>query len=222
MNILIFMALVLLSFSVSANEQLNSCMKEGRSYYECKQQIEKPIISGVQSSLVIRDGKNLILKSVKKVNPDKILIDGELQYTLKAHYPKHQMSLISVSGWEYFTAFIYHHKYGSYKEVFDDIRFSENGQYLVAFGADIDAEFTPNAIAVYELGNWPELMSLFQNMRFGVTDAKFISNTEVMLKIHFFKENVNGYAHGNCSLILNNGVWQFKDLECVKDADKLF
>lgn len=218
MNKLFLVILILITFTVQADEEIKLCQKEGKTYYECKQKVEKEIIKSI-GNLIVRDDKKLILKPLDKRNPDKVLIDDELQYTVKAHYPKQQITLISVTGWEYFNAYIYHHQYGVYREVFDEIRFSEDGSYLLAFGDDIEAGFTPNAVAIYKLGHWPELLVQFQNMNFGVADGEFTSSGEVLLEIYFFKEGVNGYAKGECSLISQHGIWQFKDVDCIKDVN---
>ncbi|WGL18407.1 hypothetical protein PVT68_08935 [Microbulbifer bruguierae] len=214
-----YLLAVLASFSIDSNAdtEISSCQQQGKTYAECSQEAEKKIIAGTDS-LVVRDNNKLILKPLKAANPEMELVDGELQYTLKAHYPDQKISLISVSGWEYFTAYIYHHEYGAYREAFDEIRFSEDGHFLVAFGDDIEAGFAPNAVAIYELGDWPELMVQFQNMNFGVSDAAFISDTEVKLEIYFFKAGVEGYAKGECKLVSRHGLWQFKDVDCAKDA----
>ena len=75
MHKLFFLALILIPFSVHASTELKLCMSEGNSYYECKQLIEKSVISLIKSDLVVRDGKKLVLKTVKKVNPDKVKVD---------------------------------------------------------------------------------------------------------------------------------------------------
>ncbi|RYV02111.1 hypothetical protein SOPP22_11115 [Shewanella sp. OPT22] len=177
MNKYLLIAVTIIASSVQADEGIKRCQNEGKSFYECKQEFEARFIKGIDD-LIIRDGKTLTLKPLEKHNPDKVLVDGDLQYTVKAHFPEPQISLISVTGWEYFNAYAYHHKYGTYIEVFDEIRFSEDGKYLLAFGDDIEAGFTPNAVAVYKLGHWPELLVHFQNMNFGVSDANFSSSGE--------------------------------------------
>jgi len=213
LTILLFIAPLL-----EASEEIKSCQKEGKTYHTCMREFEKIIISEV-GNLVVRDKNRLILKPIKNQIHDKVLIDGEVKYYLREHYPEQNISLIDVIGWEYFNAYIYHHKYGVYREVFDNVRISEDGDHLLAFGSDFEAGFGINAVAIYKLDDWLELMVRFQSMNFGVFNAEFVERDEAKLEIRFFKEGVNGYAKGECSLIYRHGIWQFKDVDCAKDAE---
>ena len=192
-----------------------SCSGSYQERVKCHNETEKKIIHS-HPELLQRNGGELILMPIKTGNPPKKLVNKDLEYTVVAHYNDQQISLIKVTGWEYFNAYIYHHLYGVYLEVFDSVNFSENDEYMVAYNEDIEAGFSPNAVAVFQLGHWPEILSSFHNLEFGVTGAEFISNDEILIKTIFFNETgKNDYGHGECMLKRYGSIWQFVKLNCT-------
>ncbi len=196
----------------------NKCNSPGKAFPACKSEVESNVISSI-GNLAQRNGDTLILKPLEKRNPNKVLVNSEeVTYTVEAHYPEQSLTLISEDAWENFNAHAYHHKYGAYIEVFDKVTFSPSNEYMVAFGADIEAGFSPNAVAIYRLGDWPELLVKYENMSFGVSDALFLSDNKVELRIFYFKEGVNGYAKSTCHLTKSDDLWQFEDIDCTKTS----
>lgn len=193
------------------------CQGAYKEVVECREKVEQEIISKYPK-LLKRNGEELTLIPTHEFAKPKVLKNKHSTYTVIAHYPEQQITLIRFYAYEAFNAFIYHHLHGSYQEVFNDIVFSSDNKYMLAYGADIEAGFSPNAISVFRLNSWPELMSSFHTRDFGVIDAKFISNEEIYLKTIFFKRSgVNGYGYGECSLIRNDDIWQFKGFTCTND-----
>lgn len=209
------LALAFICICVQAEDFVSTCQSSGRTYVECKIEHEASIITGLEK-YIQRDGKTLHLKPLSIKALDLKLVDSDVTYTVKAHFPDQFITLIDVTGWEYFNAYIYHHKTGAYIEVFNNVRFSNNGKYMIAFGADFEAGFRPNSVAVYSLGHWggPKLLTMFNDMYFGVNNAKFISSKKIKLETYFFGEGDNGYANGYCFLSLKNNIWQFEKLNC--------
>jgi len=192
------------------------CKGTYKELVECRDRVEQEIISKYPT-LLERNGDKLTLKPTHKFAKPKVLKNNHSTYTVIAHYPEQQITLIRFYAHEVFNAFIYHHLHGQYQEVFNDIIFSDDNQYMLAFGADLEAGFSPNAISVFRLNSWPEIMSSFHTQRFGVVEAKFLSNDAIQLKTIFFESGgLNGYGYGECSLIRNNDIWQFKDFTCEK------
>ena len=139
-----------------------------------------------------RNGEKLTLIPTHEFAKPKVLKNEHSTYTVIAHYSEQQITLIRFYAHEVFNAFIYHHLHGQYQEVFNDIVFSDDNQYMLAFGADLEAGFSPNAISVFRLSSWPEIMSSFHTRGFGVIGAKFLSNKEIQLQTFIFNVLILG------------------------------
>lgn len=175
-------------------------------------------LSGRYPDLFTRNGESLTLQPRSKGHEPRVLNDTMLTYRVIAYYPKQDLSVISLSGHEYFDMYAYHHEYGTYFQVFDTIRFSPSQRHLVAFNCDLESDFSPNAVAIYRLDPFVRLAAEFNLDEFCVTDASFDSETSVSLGTEHYGNGFVRYKSEACRLVEKFGVWQFLEAGCFKNG----
>ena len=216
-QLLILISLFL--FHAEAKNRVDDCKNTGASHDECLQKAEK-MMTEKYGGLIKRNGKNLILKSLAGNEKDKILTDEkDIQYWAVEHFPKQSMSLISSMAWgEYSTAELYNHRTGVTTAVFDTVRFSKNGNFLVTFSDYLLSDYGSHGISVYQLSDYLQLQVQFENMNFAVSDASFITNNRIELQVHYYTKDFNKKT-SICNLIHKNSIWQIENLECLNGIE---
>lgn len=216
-----FLGLAIVASSMIVLADNNECKGSYKERTVCMAKREAEIIKRYPQLMERKEG-DLILKPLQTSNSPKVFKNvwsndnegNNTTYWLAEYYPQYKISYIKVVYYEGHSAYIYHHEYGSYQEVVGDIAFSKDGKHMVAYNEDIEAEYTPNIVTIFSLGkNWPERLSSFENMGFGVEKAEFIANDRVLLKTAFW--NNHDIAHGECVLKQFDRVWEFERHTCT-------
>ena len=169
-----------------------------------------------------RLGSKLTLKSLHPFEQDTVLDDkaGDfvVKHTLIQFWPRHEMTMIKESAHEYWGTLLFVHKYGRLNRIPGKLALSPLEQTFVSYNADIEAGFTENAVAIYDLNSdGIELSSKFVLKDFGVVGAEYLSETEVKLNTIFFSNDIIGYGRGECIIHKQNKIWQFKSFECAQN-----
>lgn len=180
---------------------------------ECEKQFESTLLSKIPD-LVARQDKELKLISIRGVNPPKILKDGEISYVVIAHYPDQKLTVIRLSGYEYYDMYAYHHLYGNYVQVHDKVAMSPSGRYFAGYNADLESDYGLNAISIYRLADWPTLVTSFRPTKFAINNATFTSDELIKLETSFYGDGFK-LENGECELISTASIWQFKNMACA-------
>lgn len=189
----------------------------------CIEEVEKQLLLK-HPKYFQRSGSQLTLKSLHQFEEDTVLDDKAGDYGVKhkihQFWPRHEMTMIEESAHEYWGTLLFVHKYGRLNRIPGKLTLSPSEQTFVSYNADIDAGFTENAVAIYDLNSYGiELSSKFVLKDFGVVGAEYLTENEVKLKTIFFGDDMNGYGRGECIIQKRNKVWQFKSFECTKKIE---